>query len=123
MRSGILTTDPVEFLWHYHQKYDKEELRTRVQKHIEYKTCRIILDKDGFVCAVCLWNIEDHGHSAHIIDLAIREDKRKTDMMRKILRNGMQIWPVEFLVFERNYDGRRPGKKVWSTERFLRRKG
>ena len=40
-----------EFIYKYATYKDKEKLRARVQKHYEYKTCRIFLDKDGEVCS------------------------------------------------------------------------
>lgn len=115
-----------EFIYKYATYKDKEVLRARIQKHIEYKTCKIILDKDDSVVAVCLWNISPDGVEAFIVDMVIREDFRNTDIMRKILREGLKIWNVKYLRWNRDYnnDGhdrwREP--KVWSVERFLRRK-
>ena len=113
------------FIFRYATYKDEEDLRERIQKHLAYKTCKIVLDKDGAVCAVCLWNISADGIEAHIVDLVIREDHRGKDFMRWMLREGLKIWPVKFLRWNRDYneDGsdrwREP--KVWSVERFLRR--
>lgn len=121
----IFTANPVEFLYHYSTYVDKEKLRARIQKHFEFKTCLILYDTHDLVCAICLWNIVDDGKAAHIVDLVFREDKRKHDLMRKILMNGMRIWPVKFIVYDRDYtrDGANRGRqRIWSVERFLRRK-
>jgi hypothetical protein len=122
----ISTKDPAEFIYAYSTYKDKEKLRDRIQRHIAFKTCKVVLDKDGFVCAVCLWNISPDALEAHVIDMVIREDYRKTDIMRWILREGLKIWPVKFLRWNRDYteDGhdRWTEPKVWSVERFLRRK-
>lgn len=123
---AIYTKDPVIFINHYAHYADEEKLRERVQKHIAFKTCKILLDKDGNVCFVCLWNISPDVLEAHIIDLVIREDYRNKDTMREILREGLKIWPVKFLRWNRDYntDGhdRWSEPKIWSVERFLRRK-
>jgi hypothetical protein len=63
---------------------------------------------------------------AFIIDTAVREDYRKHDFLRWILREGLKIWPVKFLRWNRDYtlDGSDRWKepKIWSVDRFLRRK-
>lgn len=122
----ILTDSPTEFIYHYASYKDKDKLRERIQKHLEYKTCKILLDEAGFVCAACLWNISADQLEAYVIDMVIREDYRKTDIMWQILEAGLKIWQVKFLRWNRDYneDGsdrwREP--KVFSVSRFLRRR-
>jgi hypothetical protein len=120
-----IAEDAADFIIRYATYKDKDELRERIQKHLAYKTCKIVLDKTGSICAVCLWNISADQQEAHIIDMVIREDYRKTDLMRKILKEGLEIWPVKFLRYNRDYntDGhdRWHEAKAWSVERFLRR--
>lgn len=104
---------------------NKEELRERIKKHYEYKTCKIVLDKDAEVCAVCLWNISEDGKVAHVLDMVIRKDFSGKDLMRRILAEGMKVWPVDFITYDRDYtaDGSNRGKRrLWSTKNFLRRK-
>jgi hypothetical protein len=121
-----LAEKAAEFINRYATYKDQDQLRERIQKHLEYKTCKIFLDEAAHVCAVCLWNISPDGLEAHVIDMVIREDYRKQDIMRAVLIEGLKIWPVKFLRWNRDYneDGhdrwREP--KVWSVERFLRRK-
>lgn len=122
----ILTKDPVEFVMHYATYKDKEELRERIQKHIEYKTCFILFDETDYVCAVCLWNISSDGKIAEVSDMIIREDTRGTDIMRRMLGNTRKIWPLEYLKYNRDYneDGhdRWDKPKMFKVESFLRRK-
>lgn len=121
----IFTADPTEFIWHYSTYEKKDELRERVQKHLAYKTCRVVLDKANLVCAVCLWNISPDQVEARVADMVIREDYSKKDLMRRILIDGMKIWPVKFLRYCRDYtkDGSNRGsERIWSVERFLRRR-
>lgn len=122
----ILTKDPVEFVMHYATYTDKESLRERIQKHIEYKTCKILFDTRSFICAICLWNISVDCLEVEIIDLVIREDFRNKDLMRQILMEGLKIWPVKFMKWNRDYtkDGssRWHNPKIFSVECFLRRK-
>jgi hypothetical protein len=104
---------------------DKDALKERIRKHYDYKTCKICLDGDGKVCAVCLWNISENGKVAHVVDMVIREDFRGKDLMRRILAEGMKVWPVDFITYDRDYteDGSNRGKRrLWSTKHFLRRK-
>lgn len=120
----IKTNDPAEFLCYYAPYKDINELRERIQKHRNYKTCRILIDGAGMVFAVCLWNIIDNGQAAFVTEMTIRKDYKKKDIMRRILAEVMNIWPLKFLVFDREKkDGTHKGKRrIWSTERFLRRK-
>lgn len=104
---------------------DKTNLQNRIKAHITYKTCRIIYDKDGRICAVCLWNIGPDGLVADVTDLVIRNDYRKKDIMRRILIDAMKIWPLKFIRYNRDYtpDGVIDrGSRMWSVERFLRRR-
>jgi len=126
----LKTRNPVKFLWHYatcggRHVYKQKTIEERLEKHLAYKTCRIILDEDGYICACCLWNIDDGTIVAEILDLAIREDYVKKDLMRRILLDGMQVWPVKFIKYRRDYteneNNERP-QRVWSVERFLRRR-
>lgn len=122
----MIAEKAAEFVYRYATYKDIGKLRARIQKHVEYKTCKIVLHQDGSVVAVCLWNISPDGLEAHIIDMVIREDYRKTDIMRQILRDGLKIWPVKFLRWNRDYNedshDRWREPKVWSVERFLRRR-
>ena len=78
------------------------------------------------MAAVCLWNISPDGMEAFVIDMIIRKDFRNQDIMRCIAREVIKIWPVKFIRYNRDYnkDGhdRWHEPKVWSVERFLRRK-
>lgn len=121
----IKTNDPVEFMLHYTTYTTCETLALRVQRHKEYKTCRIVVDPlDGSIVCVCLWNVSADGKVAHVIDLVIREDWRNKGLVQRILEDGRKIWPIEKLTWERGYDDGLIDKpmKIWSVERFLRRK-
>jgi hypothetical protein len=102
---------------------DKEELRGRVQKHLEYKTGRVLISRDGVVGAVCLYNIMPGGQTVFVTELSISKEYTKLDFMRETLKAAMRIWPLKFIMADReNKDGTNRGRRVWSTERFLRRK-
>jgi hypothetical protein len=125
------TKDPVEFLWYYAEDkngkkvYKKETLEKKVQAHLQNKMCRIILDQDSNICACCFWSIDPDCVVATVTDLVIREDYKDKDLMRRILIDGLKIWPVQFIKYRRDYTENeheeRP-QRVWSVERFLRRK-
>lgn len=115
----------VEFLKRYTTYKSSEKLREKVEGHLRYKTCRIYFDDDGAVYAACFWNISDDQQYAHLTDLVIREDWRGKDLMRTILKDGLKIWPVKYLKFDRDYteDGSSRGRtRMLSVERFLKRR-
>jgi hypothetical protein len=113
-----------DFIMKYAVYSDQGELYDAVQKHISYKTCKIVTDDKGKICAVCLWNID--GDEAFVSDLVIREDYRKKDLMRRLLLDGLKSWPIKYMRWNRGYnkDGsmRWPESKRWNVESFLRRK-
>ena len=113
-----------DFIYERAPYKDKDLLRERVQKHIVYKTCRILVDGNGLVGAVCLFNISNNGTVAFITDVTIRKDYSGKDFMRETLLHFMKIWPLKYLIGDRtNEKGIQIGKrKIWSVERFLRRK-
>ena len=120
-----LIWEVVALMKKYGYYVNDEKLEEKIKGHLRYKTCKILLDRDGHVCAVCFWNISADGITADITDLIIREDYRKKDLMRNILREGLKIWNVKHLRYVRDYneDGHDRGpKKVIKVERFLRRK-
>jgi hypothetical protein len=121
----LKTNDPIEFMLHYSTYQSYETHAVRLQAHQAYKTCRIILDPaDDTVIAVCLWNISADGKTAHVLDYIVREDWRNRNLAIQILRDGMKIWKVEELVWDKGYDDGLQDKplKRWSVDRFLRRK-
>ena len=124
MVSCIELVDQVtDFIYERAPYKDKEELRARVQKHIEYKTGRILVDGNGMVVAVCLYNIMPGGQTVFVTELSISKDYTKMDFMRQTLVEAMKIWPLKFIMADReNKDGSNRGRRIWSTERFLRRK-
>ena len=105
--------------------YNDRALKEKLLGHLEYKTCKILLDKDGKVCGVCCWNISADGLIADITDIILREDFRGRDMMRKMLEGELKIWNVKYLRYVRDYnaDGHDRGpKRTIRVDRFLRRK-
>jgi hypothetical protein len=123
LNEQVIIDKATDFIYENAPFKNKDKLRARIQKHLSYKTCRIFIDSANMVYAVCLWNIVDSGKVAFITEMTIRKDYRKKDIMRKILIDGMKIWPVKYLMFDReNEDGSIRGRKLWSTKRFLRRK-
>jgi hypothetical protein len=121
----IRTDDPVKFMLHYSTYKTYETLAVRLQAHKDYKTCRIVVDPyDNTVISVCLWNIMDNGKTAHVLDFIVREDWRNKNLGIKILKDVMRIWELEKLIWDKGYDDGLQEKpmKVWSVDRFLRRR-
>ena len=120
-----LLDEATEFILKYSTYTDRALVRETIARHLEYKTFFCVLDpKDKSICAVCRFNIAADLSVADIFDIIIREDFRHKDLMREMLMQGIKMWPVKFLRFERGYDdgSQIKPKHIWSVERFLRRK-
>jgi hypothetical protein len=113
----IFTEDPVEFIYHYATYTSKDELRERIQKHIEYKTCKILFDEARDIYAACLWNISPDGLEAYVIDMCLREDYRNGKTVIEILKEGLKIWPVKFLRYNRDYNN--DGHDRWREPKII----
>uniref|UniRef100_A0A6H1ZYY9 Putative acetyltransferase n=1 Tax=viral metagenome TaxID=1070528 RepID=A0A6H1ZYY9_9ZZZZ len=82
---------------------DREKIKDYILQHEKFQTIDYAIDK-GEVIGVCRWNIIDKD-TAHILDLAIREDWRKKGLARDFLIRGLQKWNIKYLVFERETRG------------------
>jgi hypothetical protein len=113
-----------DFIYEHAPYKDKDVLRERVQKHLVYKTCRVLIDEHNMVAAVCMFNISNNGEVAFITDVTIRKDYSGKDFMRNTLLHFMKFWPLKYLIGDRtNEKGIQIGhRKIWSVERFLRRR-
>ena len=122
---NTIIDEAADFLLKYSTYEDREKLRERIQKHVQYKTAYIVRDKNDSIVSVCLWNISPDYAVVDVFDCAIREDHRGKDLMRRMLWNGLKTWPVKYIRYEKGYDDglQDKPKTVWSVERMLRRKG
>ncbi len=105
--------------------YKDKELRDKVEAHLDFHTIFIIIDQQGEICAVCMWNINIP--YVDVTDCIVREDYRRKDLLRRMLARGLGIWP-EVLYLRHNRGYNRDGQRRWSEPRifevskFLRRK-
>ena len=113
----------VQFIARYATYTNLSAVRREVEAHIKYKTCRVVADKDGDVCCVCLWNISPDCKYADITDLIIREDERNKGIAKKILSDELKRWNFKYVRFERGYDDGNieKTKKVYDAQKLLRR--
>ena len=84
-----------DFLWencpYLHEQNTREELRSAVEKHLEYKTIVAQYDSEGLV-GVCRFNVED-SREATILDVAVRKDLRHKDILQRLLLQGLRLYP------------------------------
>jgi len=98
---------------------DRELIKENIVKHINFKTCVIIMDLDGIV-GVCRFNISPSGKVARILDLIIHPKYRGTDLMKRMLIKGLRIFPQgEYIEFERAFLENDRGLRTYSIKRFL----
>lgn len=105
---------------------DRAFVRDRISRHIYYKTCKILFDDRGKVCATCCWNISPDGQIADVLDMIIRKDYRGKDIMRGILMLAVKMWPLKYLRYNRDYtitgESRWQEPKKFKVSSFLRRR-
>jgi len=98
---------------------DREKIKEIVLKHINYKTCIILMDLDG-IAAICRFNISLSGKVARILDLIIHPKYRGTDLMKRMLLKGLRIFPQgEYIEFERSLLENDKGLRTYSIKKFL----
>lgn len=77
----------------------REELMDALVKHIEYKTCLVINDRNGIV-AVCLWNFD--GETIDVLTACIRDDLRRNQFVKYLIAQGLIFHPqAKFISWER----------------------
>jgi len=108
--------------YHYYKNQDREEIKSYILKHWEYKTGFVILDKDEIV-ALARWNILPSGTVAEILDLIIRPDWRKYNrrLMQQMMYRGWWLFPaVKHIFFNRGkkYPNREP--IIYDIQKFIR---
>lgn len=109
-----------DFVIKYSSYTKRDELRERIKKHLEFNTCIYAVDKKGDIFAVCLWNVEDFGRVAHIIDFMVREDYRNNGMIKTTLAKGLLKYPtVTHLKWERRNKYPERPMKFFSVDRML----
>ena len=91
----------VDFLWenctYLWDKNTKEELREAVLQDLK-NGCIIYTDDEKGLTGVCRFSV--FGTKSRILDVAVRQDNRGDGVLNKLLRRGLEIYPmVEFLEF------------------------
>jgi GNAT superfamily N-acetyltransferase len=128
---GVITVNEtvekaVDFIMAHSTYKNRDNLLERVQQHYDYKTCKILMDTGSGIFAVVLWDISPDQEVCTIRDLVIREDHRNQGLMKQFLKEGLKIWPVKYLEWNRDYneDGsdRWPKNKRFKVSSLLRRK-
>lgn len=112
----------VDFIQNYLPYRKRKFIEKEVIKHLKYRTIQYFIDSEGEIVGLCRWNISDDGKIAHILDLIVREDYRKTGVARRFLKNGLKLFgSVKYLEFEREFRGDRR-KRLIPIEYILKSK-
>jgi len=100
---------------------DRERIVKFITRHIQYKTCVILMSLDG-VAALCRFNISPSGKVATILDLIIKPEYRNKNFIKRLLIKGLRIWPeVKFLQWERRTKYSNREMRYYSVARILKR--
>jgi len=104
-------------LEHGNTIYVREELSNSIEAFLKNNTC-IVLQREGDVVAVCLWNVI--GETASVEELVIHPGYGGIKTLKKIASLGCVKFPqlkqIKF-IRERKYEGRAP--RVVSLQKFL----
>ena len=84
-------------------KQDQLELvKGLLEGHLQHNTLLVLKDFRG-IYAICRWNM-DTVDVAHIIDVAVRKDKRYRNILVKLINEGLKCFPLaKYLRFKRGF--------------------
>jgi len=108
----------IDFIQKYLPYKDRDKIKEYILLHEKFQTIDYAIDR-GEVIGVCRWNIIDKD-TAHILDLAIREDWRKKGLARDFLIRGLNKWQVKYLMFDRELKKNKK-RRILSVEVILKR--
>ena len=104
----------------YHTERQREELTEAIRKHFQYGTVFVLQDILG-IMAMVRWNKD--GDIAHILDFIVRRDKRRQNLIKKVLLKGLvRHHGVKHLSWERikKYPYRK--RRIYSVGSILKRR-
>ena len=79
---------------------DTQKLRTYIQLHFGFNTILVLKDSKG-ITAVARWNEDEYG-IAHILECAVRKDKRSYGFIKSLIAYGLSKYPhIKKMVWER----------------------
>jgi len=100
---------------------NREKIKEAIVKHINYKTCIILMDLEG-IAGLCRWNVSDSGTVAHILDLIIAPKYRNKRFINRLLIKGLRLYPnVKFLEWEREIKYPNRERQYFSVDKILKR--
>jgi len=113
-------TEIADFYLKHKTYFCREALEEAIRKHIEYGTITVLKDENG-ISGIMRFNI--HGDCCHVLDLIIRKDLERRQMIKLIAIHSWAKFPyANFYRFEREskYPGRRP--RAYSLAKLLKGK-
>jgi len=79
----------------------RQLIRTHIKQHLDYGTITPYYE-DGELVGLCNYDITDV--TAHIKNCVVHPNYRHRDILKKIIRRGLQTWPfLQYIEFERSY--------------------
>jgi len=73
-----------------------------LEGHERWNTLTVLKDLKG-IYGLARWNVETI-ELAHVIDVAIRKDKRRTKVLKQLIKLGINKFPaVKYIRFERGF--------------------
>lgn len=110
--------DIVEFVKGYINQ-DPEIIRDMVIDHINYNTIDVAYHRDKLV-GVVRYNIDPPGHTAHILDLVIKNTDRGKRIIKYFIARGWSRFPsLRYIKFCRGLRGD-DRERIYSIRKLLR---
>ena len=92
-------TEIADFYLKYKTYFCREALEEAIRKHIEYGTITVLKDENG-ISGIMRFNM--HGDCCHVLDLIIRKDLERRQMIKLIAIHSWAKFPhANFYRFER----------------------
>ena len=107
--------------------YDRTKwsvMKKFIEKHLKYKTCIVVYDKDDNIVAFSRWNISPDGKDVFLLDTVLDKSVRFTDLIYKMWQTSLPRYPdLETVSYEKGYDDGKKHKPIkrFDLKRYVRR--
>ena len=102
---------------------DVEQMKHVIAKHIEYRSCVIIVDHYE-VLGIIRWNQMPDGKTAYVCDMIIADKAQHSGVVHELIGLAIKCAPwAEKVIFERGYDDGLIKKefRTYNIEKLFRR--
>jgi len=105
----------IDFVKKYLPYKDEETIKGYILLHEKYQTLDYCIDDKGVV-GIVRYNIE--GDGVNVLDFAVREDKRRTNIGKTFLIRGLRKWQPKYIRYNRYKYDRKNAFKLTELFKF-----